>query len=179
MSDCPHVPFIKIFNCLYTSVYFSIFFISSAVLSSQMLNEHLNIHGKIGCVLSILGSTIIIIHAPEESILDDLMAIGRNMTSLGTERKRGGRREEIERRGRDRGGRGGRGGREKERERGREREGGRKRRDKVKKLIVIKVIISCMHVCACGFQYRLRYYICYMLFMAFYVNYSVLLIISL
>ena len=98
-----------------------------------MLNEHLNIHGKIGCVLSILGSTIIIIHAPEESILDDLMAIGRNMTSLGTERKRGGKREGIERRGRDRGGR--EGGREKEREGGREggreREGERKRRDKV------------------------------------------------
>ena len=97
-----------------------------------MLNEHLNIHGKIGCVLSILGSTIIIIHAPEESILDDLMAIGRNMTSLGTERKRGGRREEIERRGRDRGGReGGREGeREGGRERGREGERGREKKER-------------------------------------------------
>ena len=93
-----------------------------------MLNEHLNIHGKIGCVLSILGSTIIIIHAPEESILDDLMAIGRNMTSLGTERKRGGRREEIERRGRDRGGREGE--REGGWERGREGERGREKKER-------------------------------------------------
>lgn len=55
----------------------------SAVLSSQLLDEHLNIHGKLGCVLSILGSTIIVIHAPEEIVLNDLLLIGRNMTSIG------------------------------------------------------------------------------------------------
>ncbi|XP_014322121.1 magnesium transporter NIPA3 [Myotis lucifugus] len=38
----------------------------SAILSSYFLNEHLNIHGKIGCVLSILGSTVMVIHAPQE-----------------------------------------------------------------------------------------------------------------
>ena len=55
----------------------------SAVLSSTLLNETLNVHGKIGCVLSILGSTIIIIHAPEEGHLEDLWEIGKNMMSLG------------------------------------------------------------------------------------------------
>ncbi|KAB0401647.1 hypothetical protein E2I00_018987 [Balaenoptera physalus] len=38
----------------------------SALLSSYFLNEHLNIHGKIGCILSILGSTVMVIHAPQE-----------------------------------------------------------------------------------------------------------------
>uniref|UniRef100_A0A8D2BQX0 NIPA like domain containing 1 n=1 Tax=Sus scrofa TaxID=9823 RepID=A0A8D2BQX0_PIG len=38
----------------------------SAILSSYFLNEHLNIHGKLGCILSILGSTVMVIHAPQE-----------------------------------------------------------------------------------------------------------------
>ncbi|CAI9158668.1 unnamed protein product [Rangifer tarandus platyrhynchus] len=38
----------------------------SAILSSYFLNEQLNIHGKIGCILSILGSTVVVIHAPQE-----------------------------------------------------------------------------------------------------------------
>ncbi|XP_021483447.1 magnesium transporter NIPA3 isoform X3 [Meriones unguiculatus] len=38
----------------------------SAILSSYFLNERLNIHGKIGCILSILGSTVMVIHAPQE-----------------------------------------------------------------------------------------------------------------
>ncbi|XP_009680320.2 magnesium transporter NIPA3 isoform X1 [Struthio camelus] len=47
----------------------------SAILSSYFLNEKLNIHGKLGCVLSILGSTVMVIHAPEEeevTSLDDM-----------------------------------------------------------------------------------------------------------
>uniref|UniRef100_H0VM35 NIPA magnesium transporter 2 n=3 Tax=Rodentia TaxID=9989 RepID=H0VM35_CAVPO len=35
----------------------------SAILSSYFLNERLNLHGKIGCLLSILGSTVMVIHA--------------------------------------------------------------------------------------------------------------------
>ncbi|XP_053321643.1 magnesium transporter NIPA4 [Spea bombifrons] len=38
----------------------------SAVLSSYLLGEHLNLLGKLGCALSILGSTVMVIHAPEE-----------------------------------------------------------------------------------------------------------------
>lgn len=53
------------------------------MLSSHLLQEHLNIHGKLGCLLSILGSTIIIIHAPEESVIENVLQIGRNMLSFG------------------------------------------------------------------------------------------------
>lgn len=51
-----------------------IFFSSpnSAILSSYFLNEHLNIHGKIGCILSILGSTVMVIHAPQEEEVTSL-----------------------------------------------------------------------------------------------------------
>ncbi|XP_047928894.1 magnesium transporter NIPA3 [Anser cygnoides] len=44
----------------------------SAILSSHFLNERLNIHGKLGCVLSILGSTVMVIHAPEEEEVTSL-----------------------------------------------------------------------------------------------------------
>ena len=48
-----------------------------------MLKERLNLHGKVGCLLSILGSTVIILHAPEEGEANDLYEIGKNMLSLG------------------------------------------------------------------------------------------------
>eukprot|EP00731_Ephydatia_muelleri_P031003 Em0022g517a len=55
----------------------------SAVLSSHVLGETLNVHGKIGCFLCITGSTVIIVHAPEETDVNNLMDIGRNMISVG------------------------------------------------------------------------------------------------
>ncbi|KAK4876415.1 hypothetical protein RN001_012837 [Aquatica leii] len=48
----------------------------TAVLASKCLNEKLNIIGKLGCVLCLLGSTIIVIHSPkteEVESLDTLM----------------------------------------------------------------------------------------------------------
>ncbi|XP_070807807.1 LOW QUALITY PROTEIN: magnesium transporter NIPA2-like [Pituophis catenifer annectens] len=44
----------------------------SAVLASYFLNEQLNIHGKIGCLLCILGSTVMVIHAPQEETVASL-----------------------------------------------------------------------------------------------------------
>ncbi|XP_042727355.1 magnesium transporter NIPA3 [Lagopus leucura] len=44
----------------------------SAILSSYFLKEKLNIHGKLGCVLSALGSTVMVIHAPEEEEITSL-----------------------------------------------------------------------------------------------------------
>ncbi|XP_018605356.1 magnesium transporter NIPA2 isoform X1 [Scleropages formosus] len=44
----------------------------SAVLSSYFLSERLNLHGKLGCILSILGSTTMVIHAPQEEEIDSL-----------------------------------------------------------------------------------------------------------
>ncbi|CAL1526851.1 unnamed protein product [Lymnaea stagnalis] len=48
--------------------------IVSAVLSARILKEKLNILGKVGCFLCVLGSTVMVIHAPKEqevhSVLD-------------------------------------------------------------------------------------------------------------
>ncbi|KAL4656858.1 magnesium transporter NIPA2-like isoform X1 [Arapaima gigas] len=44
----------------------------SAVLSSYFLSERLNLHGKLGCILSILGSTTMVIHAPQEEEISSL-----------------------------------------------------------------------------------------------------------
>ncbi|KAM3939609.1 magnesium transporter NIPA3 [Leptodactylus fuscus] len=43
-----------------------------AVLSSYFLNEKLNVHGKLGCLLCILGSTMMVIHAPQEEEVTSL-----------------------------------------------------------------------------------------------------------
>ncbi|XP_038616571.1 magnesium transporter NIPA2 [Tachyglossus aculeatus] len=52
----------------------------SAILSSYFLTERLNLHGKIGCLLSILGSTVMVIHAPKE---DDLETLNEMSHKLG------------------------------------------------------------------------------------------------
>lgn len=48
----------------------------SAVLASIMLKERLNLLGKVGCFLCILGSTVLIIHAPEEEQVADMEDLG-------------------------------------------------------------------------------------------------------
>lgn len=44
----------------------------SAVLASKYLNEKLNLLGKMGCLLCILGSTIIVLHSPKEEEVNSL-----------------------------------------------------------------------------------------------------------
>ncbi|XP_011643862.1 magnesium transporter NIPA2 [Pogonomyrmex barbatus] len=44
----------------------------SAVLASKYLNEKLNLLGKMGCLLCILGSTIIVLHSPKEEEVSNL-----------------------------------------------------------------------------------------------------------
>ncbi|XP_053145194.1 magnesium transporter NIPA4 [Hemicordylus capensis] len=44
----------------------------SAILSSYLLGERLNLLGKLGCMLSIVGSTVLVIHAPEEEVVTTL-----------------------------------------------------------------------------------------------------------
>jgi magnesium transporter len=46
--------------------------IVAAVLSSKFLNERLNLLGKLGCILCIIGSTIIVLHSPKEAEIADL-----------------------------------------------------------------------------------------------------------
>jgi len=48
----------------------------SSVLSSYFLDEHLNLHGKVGCILCILGSTVIVIHAPHKEEVANLAEMG-------------------------------------------------------------------------------------------------------
>lgn len=38
----------------------------SAIMSAHFLNEKLNTIGKIGCLLTAIGSTVMVIHAPKE-----------------------------------------------------------------------------------------------------------------
>ncbi|KYQ51271.1 Magnesium transporter NIPA2 [Trachymyrmex zeteki] len=44
----------------------------SAVLASRYLNEKLNLLGKMGCLLCILGSIVIILHSPKEEEISNL-----------------------------------------------------------------------------------------------------------
>lgn len=55
----------------------------SAVLSSYFLSEKLNVHGKLGCILCILGSTVMVIHAPQEEEVDSLSAMAEKLKDPG------------------------------------------------------------------------------------------------
>lgn len=59
--------------------------IVAAILSSRFLNERLNLLGKLGCLLCIIGSTIIVIHSPKETEINDLELLvekARDMTFI-------------------------------------------------------------------------------------------------
>ncbi|KAM4555526.1 magnesium transporter NIPA2 [Odontesthes bonariensis] len=55
----------------------------SAVLSSYFLSERLNVHGKIGCLLCVLGSTVMVIHAPQEEEVASLSAMAEKLKDPG------------------------------------------------------------------------------------------------
>ncbi|XP_012615454.1 magnesium transporter NIPA2 isoform X2 [Microcebus murinus] len=55
----------------------------SAILSSYFLSERLNLHGKIGCLLSILGSTVMVIHAPKEEEIETLNEMSHKLGDPG------------------------------------------------------------------------------------------------
>jgi hypothetical protein len=52
-------------------------------MAVRFLNEKLNILGKIGCLLTIFGSIIIIIHAPKESEVQSLLDFARKIGAPG------------------------------------------------------------------------------------------------
>lgn len=54
------------------------------MLSSYLLGETLNLLGKLGCVLSILGSTLMVIHAPEEEEVTTLQQMTDKLLDPGT-----------------------------------------------------------------------------------------------
>lgn len=82
LLSSPKYPFLVL-----TGFGFSFFFFS-AVLSSIFLNEQLNVHGKIGCILSILGSTVMVIHAPQEEEVSSLESMAEKLKDPGTKIKR-------------------------------------------------------------------------------------------
>ena len=55
----------------------------SAVLASYFLKERLNLLGKIGCALCILGSTVMVIHAPRESEIHNMEELRQKMADPG------------------------------------------------------------------------------------------------
>ncbi|XP_018607127.1 magnesium transporter NIPA4 isoform X2 [Scleropages formosus] len=55
----------------------------SAVLSSYLLGETLNLLGKLGCVLSLLGSTIMVIHSPEEEEVTTIQQMSQKLLDPG------------------------------------------------------------------------------------------------
>ncbi|KAJ8348863.1 hypothetical protein SKAU_G00274520 [Synaphobranchus kaupii] len=55
----------------------------SAVLSSYFLNERLNVHGKVGCLLCILGSTVMVLHAPQEEEVASLDVMAEKLKDPG------------------------------------------------------------------------------------------------
>lgn len=57
--------------------------IASAVLASYFLKERLNLLGKIGCALCILGSTVMVIHAPRESEIHNMEELRQKMADPG------------------------------------------------------------------------------------------------
>ncbi|XP_059949706.1 magnesium transporter NIPA4 [Mesoplodon densirostris] len=55
----------------------------SAILSSYFLGESLNLLGKLGCVICVAGSTVMVIHAPEEEKITTIMEMAAKMKDTG------------------------------------------------------------------------------------------------
>ena len=55
----------------------------SAFLASILLEERLNLHGKVGSLLCLLGSTVIVINAPDEQQLDTMVEIKERIADAG------------------------------------------------------------------------------------------------
>ncbi|XP_053187183.1 magnesium transporter NIPA4 [Scomber japonicus] len=55
----------------------------SAVLSSYLLGEVLNVVGKLGCLLCVLGSILLVIHAPQEQEVTSLQDMANKLLEPG------------------------------------------------------------------------------------------------
>ena len=53
------------------------------MLASYFLKEKQNLHGKIGCILSIIGSTVLVIHAPQEEEVTSMEDLEPKIGSVG------------------------------------------------------------------------------------------------
>lgn len=57
----------------------------SALLSVRFLGEKLNTLSKIGCLLTVAGSIILIINAPKDSEVNSLIDFARKLATPGTD----------------------------------------------------------------------------------------------
>ncbi len=55
----------------------------SAVLASKLLKEKLNLLGKLGCLICVLGSTVIVIHSPKEQELQTMRELAEKLKDPG------------------------------------------------------------------------------------------------
>ncbi|MBZ3884420.1 Magnesium transporter NIPA4 [Sciurus carolinensis] len=55
----------------------------SAILSSYFLGERLNLLGKLGCVVCVVGSTVMVIHAPEEEKINTVVEMASKLKDTG------------------------------------------------------------------------------------------------
>jgi uncharacterized membrane protein len=55
----------------------------SAIMASHFLNESLNTIGKIGCVLTAIGSTVMVIHAPKEGDIKSMVELLEKLRNIG------------------------------------------------------------------------------------------------
>ena len=60
---------------------------SSALLAVRFLGEKLNLLGKIGCLLTISGSVILVIHAPKDSEVNSSVDFAQKIQSFGRRRE--------------------------------------------------------------------------------------------
>lgn len=67
--------------CVFCTVCFS------AVLSSYLLGEVLNMVGKLGCLLCVLGSILLVIHAPQEQEVTSLQDMTNKLLEPGEKKK--------------------------------------------------------------------------------------------
>ena len=58
-------------------------FTCSALLSSYFLGDSLNLLGKLGCAVCVAGSTVMVIHAPEEETITTVMEMAAKMKDTG------------------------------------------------------------------------------------------------
>lgn len=55
----------------------------SAIFSSYCLGESLNLLGKLGCVICMAGSTVMVIHAPKEEKVSTVVEMASKMKDTG------------------------------------------------------------------------------------------------
>ena len=57
--------------------------VTSAIIAWIFLKEHLNVFGQVGCVLAIIGTTLIVVFAPKEDELQTMEQLAEQCLDAG------------------------------------------------------------------------------------------------